>query len=153
VTTNPKLIAISGPAEGTTFGLTEEEISIGREPSNSISINDHSVSRRHCLIRREDGSFKVVDLDSYNGTFVNSLPVGEQSLNHGDQISVGSVRFIFLLHEPETAAAGSLIELGEDELINPSTIRLARQDALYLKPEAVVANLPADARIARDLRC
>jgi Nif-specific regulatory protein len=72
-------------------------------------------------------------------------------LNHGDQISVGSVRFIFLLHEPETAAAGSLIELGEDELINPSTIRLARQDALYLKPEAVVANLPADARIARDL--
>ena len=93
----------------------------------------------------------VIDLDSYNGTFVNSLPVGEQSLNHGDQISVGSVRFLFLLQEPETAAAGSLIELGEDELTNPSTIRLARHDALYLKPEAVVANLPADARIARDL--
>jgi len=151
VTTNPKLIAISGPAEGTTFALTEDEISIGREPSNSISINDHSVSRRHCLIRRENGSFMVIDLDSYNGTFVNSLPVGEQSLNHGDQISVGSVRFLFLLQEPETAAAGSLIELGEDELTNPSTIRLARHDALYLKPEAVVANLPADARIARDL--
>jgi len=151
VTTNPKLVAISGPAEGTTFALTEDEISIGREPSNSISINDHSVSRRHCLIRRENQSFKIIDLDSYNGTFVNSLPVGEQALNHGDQISVGSVRFVFLLQEPDAAATGNLIELGEDELINPSTIRLARQDALYLKPEAVVANLSADSRIARDL--
>ncbi|HSE19689.1 MAG TPA: sigma 54-interacting transcriptional regulator [Pyrinomonadaceae bacterium] len=151
MTTNPKLIAISGPAEGTTFALTEEEISIGREPSNSISINDHSVSRRHCLIRRENGSFKLIDLDSYNGTFVNSLPVGEQALHDGDQISVGGVRFVFLLQEPEAADTGNLIELGEDELINPSTIRLARQDALYLKPEAVVANLPANARIARDL--
>jgi Nif-specific regulatory protein len=149
VTTNPKLIAISGPAEGTTFALAEEEISIGREPSNSISINDHSVSRRHCVIRRENGSFKVIDLDSYNGTFVNSLPVGEQCLNHGDQISVGSVRFVFVLQEPE--ASGSPVELGEDELVNPSTIRLARQDALYLKPEAEAANLPSAARIARDL--
>jgi Nif-specific regulatory protein len=149
VTTNPKLIAISGPAEGTTFALAEEEISIGREASNSISINDHSVSRQHCVIRRENGSFKLTDLDSYNGTFVNSSPVGEQYLSHGDQISVGSVRFVFLLQEPEDS--GSPVELGEDELVNPSTIRLARQDALYLKPEAVAANLPADARIASDL--
>jgi Nif-specific regulatory protein len=149
VTTNPKLIAISGPAEGTTFALAEEEISIGREASNSISINDHSVSRQHCVIRRENGSFKLTDLDSYNGTFVNSSPVGEQYLSHGDQISVGSVRFVFLLQEPEES--GSPVELGEDELVNPSTIRLARQDALYLKPEAVAANLPADARIASDL--
>ena len=129
--------------------MADDEISIGRDASNSISINDHSVSRRHCLIRQENGSFKAIDLDSYNGTFVNSVPIGEQSLKHGDQISVGIVRFVFLLQEPEAAA--NLIELGEDELINPSTIRLARQDALYLKPEAVVANLPANARIARDL--
>jgi Nif-specific regulatory protein len=129
--------------------LAEEEISIGREASNSISINDHSVSRQHCVIRRENGSFKLIDLDSYNGTFVNSVPVGEQYLNHGDQISVGSVRFVFLLQEPEDS--GSPVEFGEDELVNPSTIRLARQDALYLKPEAVAAHLPPDARIASDL--
>ena len=71
-------------------------------------------------------------------------------MNHGDQISVGSVRFVFLLQEPEDS--GSPVELGEDELVNPSTIRLARQDALYLKPEADAAKLPAPARIARDLQ-
>jgi pSer/pThr/pTyr-binding forkhead associated (FHA) protein len=151
VTTTPKLIAISGPVEGTTFALAEDEISIGREPFNSISINDHSVSRRHCVIRRLNGAFTIIDLDSYNGTFVNSTPVGEQSLNDGDQISVGSVRFVFLSQEPATTPADSPVELGDEELINPSTIRLTRQEALYLKPEAVVANLPADARVARDL--
>lgn len=151
MTTTPQLLAISGPAEGTTFALAEEEISIGRESSNSIRINEHSVSRRHCLIRRESGSFKVIDLESRNGTFVNSVPVAEQDLHHGDQLSVGSVGFVFLLQDPEDNATGSPVELSEEEPVNPSMIRLARQDALYLKPESVAANLPTDARIASDL--
>lgn len=151
MTTNARLIAVSGPTEGTTFALTDAEVSIGREPSNLICVNDHSVSRRHCLIKREGESFKVVDLESYNGTFVNAVPVGEQSLNHGDQIAVGSVRFLFLSKDVEAAISDTPVELANDELINPSTIRLAQKDALYLKPAAVVANLPADARIARDL--
>ena len=149
-TTKPRLIAISGPAEGTTFALREEEVSIGREPSNLICVNDHSVSRRHCLIRREGESFTIYDLESYNGTFVNSVPVGEQSLNHGDQIAVGSVRFLFLLDDAE-ASTHTLVELSDDHLVSPSTIRLERKDALYLKPAAVVAALPPDARITRDL--
>lgn len=151
MTTNARLIAISGPTEGTTFALTEAEVSIGREPSNLICVNDHSVSRRHCLIKREGESFKLIDLESYNGTFVNAVPVGEQSLSHGDQIAVGSVRFLFLSQESELTASDSSVELAEEELINPSTVRLAQKDALYLKPASVLANLPADARIARDL--
>ena len=151
MTTNARLIAISGPTEGTSFALTETEVSIGREPSNLICVNDHSVSRRHCLIRREGESFKIVDLKSYNGTFVNAVPVGEQSLNHGDQIAVGSVRFLFLSKDVEATSSDSPVQLATDELINPSTTRLARKDAVYLKPEAIVASLPGDARIARDL--
>lgn len=146
-----KLIAISGPVEGMTFALTEAEVSIGRDPSNSIYVNDHSVSRRHCLIKREGESFRIVDLESYNGTFVNAVPIGEQSLSHGDQVAVGSVRFLFLSSDVESASSEGLVQLAEDQLINPSTIRLERKDALYLKPAAVVASLPADARIARDL--
>lgn len=134
-----------------TIALTQEEVSIGRDQSNVICINDHSLSRRHCLIKREGESFRVIDLESYNGTFVNELPIGEQSLNHGDQIAVGRVRFVFLSQDVEAAVAESPVELGPDELVNASTIRLERKDALYLKPNAVVASLAADARIARDL--
>lgn len=151
MTTNARLIAISGPTEGATFALTEAEVSVGREPSNLICVNDHSVSRRHCLIRREGESFRIIDLESYNGTFVNAVPVGEQSLSHGDQIAVGSVRFLFLSQDVEAATSDTPVELGDDDLIGPSTIRLARKDALYLQPAAVVASLPANARIAHDL--
>lgn len=151
MTTTPRLISISGPANGTTFALQSEEVSIGRDPSNQICVNDNSVSRRHCLIKNENGSFTIVDLESYNGTFVNAVPIGEQSLNHGDQIAVGHVLFLFLLHEAEDADGGSSVELSDEELGNLSTIRLERKEALYLKPSAVVAALPPDARIARDL--
>src|ERR1043165_4244839 len=147
----PRLIALSGHARGTIFSLSKDEVSIGRESSNGIRIDDDSVSRRHCLIKSESESFRIVDLESYNGTFVNGVPVGEQPLKHGDQIAVGSVVFLFLLDEMEVAAAENQVELSDEELQNFSTVRLERKDALYLKPAAVMAALPVDARIARDL--
>src|SRR5215208_6753948 len=49
----PTLIAIAGSLKGTTFALPEGETTIGREPSNVICLNDQSVSRRHCVVRRE----------------------------------------------------------------------------------------------------
>jgi len=147
----PRLIALSGSENGTVFAIEEDEVSIGREPANRIRVDDHSVSRRHCLIKREEESFRIVDLESYNGTFVNGVPIGEQSLKHGDQVAVGRVVFIFLLDETEVAATEMSVELSDEELKNFSTVRLERKDALYLKPAAVMAALPGDARIARDL--
>ena len=108
MTTKPRLIALSGSASGTIFAFAEDEVSIGREPANQIRIDDHSVSRRHCLIKRVNESFRILDLDSYNGTFVNGVPVGEQPLNHGDQIAVGSVLFLFLLNEAEAVVEPQL---------------------------------------------
>ena len=75
---NPRLVAVNGSKKGATFPLASEEITIGRESASSISLNHASVSRRHCLIRREHDDFKILDLDSYNGTFVNGIPVKEQ---------------------------------------------------------------------------
>lgn len=124
---------------------------MGRESSNEICVNDHSISRRHCLIRKENNSVKVIDLESYNGTFVNGVPVGEQDLNHGDHIAVGSVLFVFLTDEIEAATAHAAVELSNVEPPDGSTIRLARNDALYLKQAAALATLPAEARVARDL--
>jgi len=151
IATKPRLIALSGPATGTSFALTEDEVSIGREPTNGIRVDDDSVSRRHCLIKREYGSFRVVDLESYNGTFVNGVPVGEHALNHGDQVAVGKVVFLFLLDETEAVATENAVELNDEELKNFSTVRLEGKDALYLKPFDVLAVLPDRARIARDL--
>jgi transcriptional regulator with GAF, ATPase, and Fis domain/pSer/pThr/pTyr-binding forkhead associated (FHA) protein len=107
--------------------------------------------------------FTIVDLESFNGTFVNGVPVKTQALAHGDQIAVGDVVLLFLLHETE-AGARAVIQSSEDDLITRSTVRLRREEALYLRPDAVQCELEADhgrpadakpesqpARVARDL--
>jgi pSer/pThr/pTyr-binding forkhead associated (FHA) protein len=68
------------PNEGNGFRYADGEVSVGRDPANAVRINDPSVSRRHCLIRCEAGACRVEDLDSFNGTFVNGIPVKAQPL-------------------------------------------------------------------------
>lgn len=141
----PRLIVISGHLKGTTFGLTQDEMSIGRDISNSISLNDPSVSRRHCLLRKNGVTnvFHVIDLESYNGTFVNGLPVAEQAVTHGDQISLGDIRFIFLTDEGSASAAN---RFEDRDVITRSTVRLERAQAFYLRPEGAVSDVSDDSR-------
>ncbi len=145
----PRLIAISGAMKGTAFDLTQDEISIGRDVSNTVSLNDPSVSRRHCLLRKNGSTniFQVIDLESYNGTFVNGLPVAEQAVTNGDQISLGDIRFIFLTDET-TASAVDHFEDGD--VINRSTVRLEREQAFYLRPEGALSDAAGDSRAIRE---
>jgi Nif-specific regulatory protein len=145
----PRLIAISGSLKGTTFTLAEDEISIGRDLSNNVPLDDPSVSRRHCLINKNGTteSFYVVDLESYNGTFVNGVPVAEQSLTHGDQLALGDIRFIFITHEDAVTTA---IRLQDDDLVSRSTIRLEREHAFYLRPESALSESSLDSRAVRE---
>jgi Nif-specific regulatory protein len=152
---NPRIIAISGSLKGTIFDLTESEMSAGRDGANAICLNEPSVSRRHCLIKQTTdldsvgSQFTITDLDSFNGTFVNALPIKEQVLTHGDQIALGDVVFLFLIDEAETGAKHPTSD--EANLITRSTIRLQREDALYLRPNRLLKQLLPGDRVARDL--
>ena len=116
---------------GTAFTINAE-LSIGRESTNSICLTEASISRRHCVIKRVQGSFKIADLDSFNGTFVNGIPVKEQTLAHGDQIGVGRVLFLFLVYETRDATENA-VQLDDlqltDQAIQPGGVFAAhRQD-------------------------
>jgi Nif-specific regulatory protein len=146
---NPRLVVISGSLKGTTFPIGTTEVSIGRESANSVCLNEPSVSRRHSLIKPDNGNFKLVDLDSYNGTFVNGVPVKEKPLSHGDQIAFGDVVSLFLIDEAEIETPAAVL-MDEGDLITRSTVRLLREDALYLRPD-LLAEMPPTARVARNL--
>jgi transcriptional regulator with GAF, ATPase, and Fis domain len=143
----PRLAAIAGPLKGTAFTIAEEEISIGREPSNQLCVADRSLSRRHCLVKNESGQFKIADLNSLNGTFVNGVPVKERLLQHGDQIKLGDSQFLFLLDQGEPAPASSPVRLDESEIVSNITVQLRVDEAVYLQSEKV----PRADRMARDL--
>jgi len=146
----PRLLVLSGPLKDSTIPLSEDELTIGRDASNGIAVTDPSVSRKHCLISRQDGGFRVRDLDSRNGTLVNGTGVEEQWLQHGDQISAGDSSFLFLLEEEEVAPAPSRVEFEDAQSTSETTI-IHPRDVVYLQPERLLRELPATSRVARNL--
>ncbi len=148
---NPRLIALSGPMKDRIVALTEAETTLGRESSNQIHLADLAVSRRHCVFKNESGQVTLLDLDSFNGTSVNDVPVKERMLQHGDRVRVGDSTFLFLLREGETAPLDSGVSVEEGVDVGFQTVRLRQEDALYLQPEKVIAAVPKSERLARDL--
>jgi Nif-specific regulatory protein len=149
---NPRVVFIAGPLKDSVLELGDDEVSIGRDSSNSVRLADSLLSRRHCRIMREGDSFQLSDLESLNGTFVNGRPVRRHTLTHGDQISIGDSRFVFLLQEAdEPAQASNPVHLSERNLTAQSTVRLKIDEALYLRPQSEWTKLPALASMARDL--
>lgn len=129
---NPRIIAIAGPLEATIFPLCSDEVSIGRDPANNIVIADGSVSRRHCLIRKRDDHYRILDLDSHNGTFINEIPARERFLEHGDRIKVGSSLLLFLQHEIESSPSPNAVQLEDYVLKTDTAIRFHTEDNLNL---------------------
>ena len=96
-----RVVVISGPSKGTVVRLKGDQLSIGRDPANHLSLRDRAVSRKHFTISKTDVAFHLVDLDSHNGTFVNGIPVRRKLLSHGDTIRVGRCELVFLITEDE----------------------------------------------------
>ncbi len=67
-------------------------LTIGRDNSNSIPLNDPFSSSRHCRIEKKGTTFIIKDLRSRNGTFVNGTQILEATLSHGDRIQVGQTQ-------------------------------------------------------------
>jgi diguanylate cyclase (GGDEF)-like protein len=87
----------TGPAIGSRYRLGEQQRVIGRGDICDIRIDDNSVSRRHAAIEPNDGGYKVIDLGSTNGTFLNDRPVQEGNLRDGDYLRVGKCIYRFLM--------------------------------------------------------
>jgi len=92
--------------------LRGEKVTIGQASTNDVPLAfDRTVSRVHCVVEPVASRWCVRDLSSRNGTFVNGERIwGEQPLRAGDEIRVGTVRFVARLddagaHGDETVGA------------------------------------------------
>lgn len=80
----------SGPTVGAIYPLEAESISIGRDASNTIQINDAEVSRRHARLQFQGGKYVIEDVGSTNGTHVNGQRImSAYVLKPGDVVSFG----------------------------------------------------------------
>jgi two-component system NtrC family sensor kinase len=94
--TTAKLMVKSGQHKGTAYLLSEDAVTIGRDPSNTIVLSDNWVSRTHARIIQEGKECFVEDLGSINGTRVNNRYVTRQVLKPGDMIALGGTILQFL---------------------------------------------------------
>ncbi|MDI6829171.1 MAG: FHA domain-containing protein [Armatimonadota bacterium] len=92
----PRLVVTQGSYMGSIYQISAGGTTIGRDESNDIAFaQDPTTSRRHAKIEVENGTFKIIDLGSSNGTFVNGVKVTDQVLCPGDEIQIGSNRLRF----------------------------------------------------------
>ncbi|MFT3733599.1 MAG: FHA domain-containing protein [Rhodocyclaceae bacterium] len=89
--------------------LSKERTSIGRKPHNDIQIDNLAISGEHAVIVCILNDAFLEDLNSTNGTYVNSQPVKKHVLKEGDVVELGKYRLKFIKDTPEFAA-GSTFE-------------------------------------------
>ncbi len=90
-----RLVGISGAFSGTVFDLSKGEFVIGRaEDSDFPLVGDNQVSRRHALVKVDEGGFaEIEDLGSTNGVFVSGARTNSAKLFPGMTLSIGTSTF------------------------------------------------------------
>lgn len=104
------IVVLSGGAAGNEFTLDQPKVSIGRGPDADLVFDDSAMSREHVVVEFSDGSFRIRDLGSTNGTHVNDEAIKVANLDHGDRLRIGEHVFQFILEKREPAPKTYVLE-------------------------------------------
>ncbi len=108
-----------GANQSKTYRLDEPRLSIGRDADNDVVVPDRSCSRHHAEIVREDGVYRLRDLQSANGIYQGSNRVEDLVLSSGTSVSIGENTLTFTIEGrgPETVGR-VLVYFARDGLKN-----------------------------------
>jgi len=98
------LVVRRGPNAGARFLLDHDVTTSGRHPDSDIFLDDVTVSRRHAVFRRSPDGYKVADVGSLNGTYVNRDRIDEVLLSGGDEVQIGKYRLVYFAGQHGGAA-------------------------------------------------
>ena len=103
---------------------------------NDLTLDDPRVSRRHALLRRVGSAFRIEDLGSTNGTYVNGIRLeGRQELVEHDRVRIGATLLCFNLRDD--------LELDAEpsKRVNKEVVILLRSLLLFRRAEHHVLRL------------
>lgn len=113
---NEKLVFQSGLHAGKEFPLSNEEITIGRDPENTIVLDDVQISRVHLKIYRNNHEWFIEDLKSTNGTVLNGKALKKaQKLKNGDLVTLGENNVFEVLLPADSPEAIPAEEISKPE--------------------------------------
>jgi pSer/pThr/pTyr-binding forkhead associated (FHA) protein len=88
-----------------TVETDKDTITIGRNVTNDIQIENLSVSKQHAKISKIAGKFHVEDLNSTNGTYLNEKMISINELKHKDIITIGKHTLEVLFEKKESSGS------------------------------------------------
>ena len=88
------LIVETGPQAGLTYVLADGNTTAGRGANCDIFLGDVTVSREHARFCLKEGTLRVQDLGSTNGTYVNGAWADAYALSAGDEVIIGKFHLI-----------------------------------------------------------
>jgi hypothetical protein len=106
------LVVIHGDRLGQRVDIGDKPAVIGRASDCALQFDHRSVSRHHCRIWREEGSYHVRDLGSTNHTYVNDRAVAQSELRDGEHIAVGETVLKFVRRDEVLRAFGAALRTG-----------------------------------------
>jgi pSer/pThr/pTyr-binding forkhead associated (FHA) protein len=105
----PRLVALGAPTP-LAVELSAGRTTVGSGGGNDLRLNDSTVSRRHALLERRWGRWRVTDLGSTNGTYLNGRRVSttwRAALKRGDELRFGNARFGFVRAGDDLSTVGA----------------------------------------------
>lgn len=113
-----------------------EFVTIGRDPSNLVILNDDSVSLRHARIEKKSNGYLLRDLRSRNGTLLNGSNVFEAMVSDGDRIRLGETEIVFSLtiELPHNVGLSSKNEVWNEQLRRMDSIASSDLPILLIGP-------------------
>jgi pSer/pThr/pTyr-binding forkhead associated (FHA) protein len=98
--------------------LQAEQVTLGSDTSNDVTIDEAAVSSLHCVLQHFPAGWSIRDLGSRNGTFVNGERIAsERALRDGDEIRLGHIRIV--LHAPSDDARPETETLADPPRLTP----------------------------------
>ena len=79
---------------GLPIDVERPDVIVGRHSEADVRLALPDISRRHCRLVFENQHWRVYDLNSLNGVFVNGEHMQEATLHHGDQLQLGNFTFL-----------------------------------------------------------
>lgn len=87
---------IVGGDQPRTISLGNDPVTIGRSNSADVRIMSADLSRKHAIVERSRWGYRIIDLGSRNGVYVNEVRAHSCVLRDGDTVQLGNVVLIYL---------------------------------------------------------
>ncbi len=117
-----QLDVMSGPDKGASFKIEEPSFIIGRGRTNRVIVLDNKISARHAQIDRHGQTYRLRDLDSTNGIFVNERAVTEAELSEGDEIRVGQSTLSVAKTSAAAVSSPGSVSISDSDRIGPASV-------------------------------